>query len=361
MIAYYNEIDKYRRRVLEIMIERGEIAPGVVDGRSIKDVRIGDLQKLYAQGVRGFHFFVGGTAGWPDALRQAGWPDDREVWTGSCPCQPFSVAGKHRGLADERHLWPDWWRLIQEFRPPVIYGEQVEGRDGIEWLSVVLSDLESVGYEVAPFDLPAAGVGAPHRRQRLYFVARSDAQSKHELRIRESVESKQGAPGRHGGRNGSSRQPDGEYGGLWPEAGRAPESGWTGAGNGSDSVADAVEKGLEGIRRPGIDRGEPGRLYQGPKGSIRTELIGFGPWADVEFRPCIDRDKEGRIKYRPIKPGIQPVAHGDKGRTNILSASGDGIVPELAKTFVRAFMESEDGTSRAAPGLTRTVSQCPTP
>nr|WP_232357146.1 DNA cytosine methyltransferase [Burkholderia contaminans] len=95
------------------MIAAGHIAPGDVDERSIEDVRPDDL-RAYDQ----CHFFAG-IGVWSHALRRAGWTDDRPVWTGSCPCQPFSAAGKGLGFDDERHLWPAWYWLIGERRPPV--------------------------------------------------------------------------------------------------------------------------------------------------------------------------------------------------------------------------------------------------
>ena len=349
-IAYYNDNNPYNVRALEIMVARGEIAPGVVDGRSILDVRADELRALYARGIRQFHFFAGATAGWPESLRQAGWADDREVWTGSCPCQPFSVAGKHKGLADERHLWPAWWKLIQDIRPPVIYGEQVEGDDGVEWLSAVLSDLEGVCYEVAPFDLPAAGVGAPNSRQRLWFVADQPDAYGNRQNGAGILRQKGQAEGKPAGSTGGRADHDIESGPDAMHPGRAEGRTRAGAGSlergsrghGSNPVTDAPGQGSQGNGRPEVVGREPGRLFQGPNGSIRTVGVGFGPWADVEFRPCVDRDKHGRVKYRPIKPALQPVAHGYKGRTPVLSASGNAIVPELAKTFILAYMESRD-------------------
>ncbi|WP_394027795.1 DNA cytosine methyltransferase [Desulfovibrio falkowii] len=116
------------------------------------------------------HFFAG-IGVWSYALRQAGWPDDRSVWTGSCPCQPFSSAGKGKGFADERHLWPDFYRLISQCRPTTCFGEQVASKDGLAWLDLVQTDLESSGYAFGAVDSCCASFGAPHIRQRLYWVA----------------------------------------------------------------------------------------------------------------------------------------------------------------------------------------------
>jgi DNA (cytosine-5)-methyltransferase 1 len=167
--AYYNEIDPYAAQWLRNLIDAGHIAPGVVDERSIEDVFPDDLR-----GFTQCHFFAG-IGGWPLALRMAGWPDSRSVWSGSCPCQPFSAAGDGKGFADERHLWPAFFHLIEQRRPPKLYGEQVAKRAGFEWLDRVRDDLEAIHYACAAADLPACGVEAPHQRQRVFWVASDDA------------------------------------------------------------------------------------------------------------------------------------------------------------------------------------------
>lgn len=166
MSAYYNEIDPYAVEWLRNLIKAGHIADGEVDTRSIVNVSPDDL--------RGFdqcHFFAG-IAGWSHALRLAGWADNRKIWTGSCPCQPFSVAGKGKGTDDERHLWPHFFRLIRGCRPPVVMGEQVAGAAGYGWIDGVRSDLESESYTIEGVDIAACSVNAPHIRQRLYWVAK---------------------------------------------------------------------------------------------------------------------------------------------------------------------------------------------
>jgi len=97
-----------------------------------------------------------------------------DIITGGFPCQPFSIAGKQKGTSDDRHLWPEMFRIIKTFQPRFVIGENVRGivniQDGLVF-ETVCTDLESEGYEVQPFNIPAAGVGAPHRRERIFFLA----------------------------------------------------------------------------------------------------------------------------------------------------------------------------------------------
>lgn len=173
--AYYNEIDPNAAAWLRELIARGEIMDGVVDERSIADVRADELL-----GFTRCHFFAG-IGGWDYALRLAGWDAQWPVWTGSCPCQPFSVAGQGAGQSDVRHLWPVWFDLIRQCRPDTVFGEQVEAAIRHDWLDLVQADLEREGYAVAPVVLPAAGFGAPHGRHRLWFVADSRGERRQQV------------------------------------------------------------------------------------------------------------------------------------------------------------------------------------
>jgi DNA (cytosine-5)-methyltransferase 1 len=271
MSSYYNEWDPYCAQWLRNLIDAGHLAPGDVDERSIVDVQADDLR-----GYRQCHFFAG-IGGWPLALKLAEWPNDREVWTGSCPCQPLSCAGQRKGDADERHLWPAFFRLIAERRPSTVFGEQVSGKDGLEWLSAVRADLEGIGYAVGSADLPACSVGAPHIRRRLFWVA-------------------------HAERSGDA----GELGDSGSERRRQVCANTAGSKEGS---------GAEGLaERPLHERNG-------------------NPWSDLEWLPCIDG------KWRPTKPGLFPLAHGIPGRVGKLRAAGNAIVAPLAAEFIMAAME----------------------
>jgi DNA (cytosine-5)-methyltransferase 1 len=162
--AYYNEYDPNAAEWLRQLITLKQIPEGEVDERSIIDVAK-DIDSI--KHFRQHHFFAGiGVI--PYSLRQAGWSDDREIMSGSAPCQPFSSAGKQKGFDDDRHLWPHMFKIIQELRPGVVIGEQVSSK--LEWWDAVASDLESANYAAAAFDLPGASIGAYHRRYRLFWV-----------------------------------------------------------------------------------------------------------------------------------------------------------------------------------------------
>jgi DNA (cytosine-5)-methyltransferase 1 len=169
-VNYYNEFDPYAAQWLRNLIAAHLIPDGVVDDRSITEVRPDDLA-AYTQ----CHFFAG-IAGWSYALQLADWPASRPVWTGSCPCQPFSCAGKRKGTADSRHLWPEFYRLIKKCRPTTIFGEQVASKDGLQWLDGVFADLEGAGYACGAVCLPACAKGAVHARSRLFWIANARGQ-----------------------------------------------------------------------------------------------------------------------------------------------------------------------------------------
>jgi DNA (cytosine-5)-methyltransferase 1 len=326
--AYYNEWDEYAAQWLRNLIARNLIAPGEVDTRSIVEVQPDDLLGF---GQR--HFFAG-IGGWSLAARLAGIPDDEPIWTGSCPCQPFSAAGKRRGNADERHLWPEFRRLIAECEPAVVFGEQVASKDGRVWLAGVRADLEALGYAVGAADLCAAGIGAPHIRQRLWWVADANGST-----------GEQGCAidgGRHQGGDaieGAGPCGGGVSGGLGDadisrSQGRHDRSGegggadqWAAGPAGQFSgVADADGNGCEG---PGLHilkrRQEQTVCDAGGAGSR-------GFWSCFELVPCADG------KARRIEPGSFPLASGVPARVGRLRAYGNSIVPQVAAEFIAAAM-----------------------
>ncbi len=356
----------------------GGDAPGLVDERSIEEVQPQDLAE-FAQ----CHFFAG-IGGWSLALRTAGWPDDSAVWTGSCPCQSFSASGKRAGFGDKRHLWPAWFRLIRECRPDTIFGEQVASNDGLAWLDIVSADLEGAGYAVGAADLCAAGVGAPHIRQRLYFVA--DALQNRTRRIgREMGKAPRNTEGQElqVGRFTFETERGGQAGELADAERRRceqrdaaerrvqePDAGRAAGGVGESSIA-----GLEGhaghggegdeSRRDGEDAPRPasapstvGKLGHATNAGRETwdgnglriercsgaitessACASGGFWADVAWLPCRDG------KLRPTQPGIFPLASGVPNRVGTLRGAGNAIVPQVAAAFIEAWREAK-GTQR---------------
>jgi DNA (cytosine-5)-methyltransferase 1 len=172
MAAYYNEFKPEAAHMLRQLIKDGLIADGEVDERSITEVTADDVK-----GFTQCHFFAG-IGGWSVALRQAMWPDDRPVWTGSCPCQPFSAAAGKEGKSqsDVRHLWPTFARLISQLRPPTVFGEQVDEAISAGWLDDAFHDLEAAAYSCAAAVLPIYYVEEATERSRLFFVAHAPDQ-----------------------------------------------------------------------------------------------------------------------------------------------------------------------------------------
>jgi len=170
---YYNEFDPFAAEWLRELIKEGLIPEGVVDERSITEVDPADVREFTQ-----CHFFAG-IGGWSFALALAGWPTDRPIWTGSPPCQPFSVAGNKKGKDDLRHLWPTFFSLINQCKPSAIAGEQVAAAIRHGWFDDLQIDLESEGYAAAMAVLPACSVNAPHKRDRLYYVAERVDDSQH--------------------------------------------------------------------------------------------------------------------------------------------------------------------------------------
>ena len=182
---YYNEFDSKTANWLKELIKQGLIPNGDVDTRSITEIKPHELN-----GYTQCHFFAG-IGGWSLALQLANWDSTRHVWTGSTPCQPFSTAGKGLAQADERHLWPVFFNLIKECRPEYVFGEQVASAIGKGWLDGVSTDLGEEGYTCGSAVLGAHSVGAPHIRQRLYWVAHSTSGQREELRDARDMQSEQ--------------------------------------------------------------------------------------------------------------------------------------------------------------------------
>ena len=376
--AYYNDADPFCCEWLQRLMDAGEITPGTIDNRSITDVKPDDLA-----GYERVHFFAG-IGGWELAMRLAGWSGP--VWTGSCPCQPYSAAGKRQGDADPRNLWPAFFRLIRECRPPVVFGEQVSSAIRHGWLDGVCGDLEAESYAVGAAVLGAHSVGAPHIRQRLYWCARleytADARRSEEGQSEQSSgrgrlsgvgcgvdglghaesdhEQRLSVAAMHG--QGESAGGSGGVGGLaHPRVAHAyvcteelcPRDGAAGKPSEVDRLGDTTA-----LRRPwGNGTGEQKQ----------------GAWSRCAIVRC--RDNKAR-RVPSLESGIFPLAYGiprslrplqswlaslgystaearrmlrqprsilataARNRVGRLKAYGNAIVPPVAAEFLRAYMEA---------------------
>ena len=313
-LHYYNEIDPYCAAWLQNLMDAGLIPFGDIDTRSIDEVLPNELAQ-YTQ----CHFFAG-LAGWPFALALAGWPVDRPVWTGSCPCQPFSVAGKGAGFADQRHLWPAWQHLIAQRNPPVIFGEQVAS--ATEWLGLVFGDLEAMGYAVAGEPIEAASAGAEHFRDRYWIVADNDQQ-----RASAQWQQRSGQLGR-------------------PSCDPEDHAGTLAHGHGQGLAVRSSERGNAHEERTSVERG-------GGRSVVDLARIGWGEgWTESEFRSrgftAAVASIDGRQyvecpdgKWRALPPpGVRWLGNGIPARVAKLRAFGNAIDPRPAAEFITAYAEA---------------------
>lgn len=367
---YYNEHDKNAVAWLRELMAAGLIPQGEIDGRDIQNIRASELV-----GYTQWHFFAG-IAGWPLALRLAGWSEDKPILTASCPCQPFSNAGQQKGESDERHLWPVVHELIKELKPSVCIGEQVSSKLGRQWLSRVRTDLENVGYAVGASDLCAAGIGAPHIRQRLYWVADrlADADGqRHDgvnALLREEERGRTASDLLEAARSGAisgladlcgtglaQRECDGR---IQREAleriqGQATigDSGFGGWGNSLCQSSKWDARSLPGTEAQ-ISR-EDWQKHGDSPDRPQYASTGLDFWSDFDLVPCADG------KTRRVKSGLQCLVNGipagvvpgsdpslqeveatAEARVMRLKGYGNAIIPQLAAEFIKAFMQVKE-------------------
>lgn len=365
--AYYNEIDPFAAATLRELMAEGVIAPGVVDERSIEDVTPDELS-----GFAQCHFFAGAGV-WSYALRKAGWPDDRPIWTGSCPCQPFSAAGKGRGFADERHLWPAFHWLIAQCRPVCVAGEQVTGKDGDLWLDLVQADVEALGYAFGCVPLASAGFGAPNMRHRSFWLAYTSGSGReglcgegqertpeycHAHRLGNTL--RDGAGPVAGDSHQSEGEAFGDDGHLPRACAASGDAGAVGrmvqpygdgceagslaseaARHGSSVDAASAAGGLADSASIGHERAGPARDRR--DGSTDGSIDGDGNpgpvngfWRDADWLYCRD---PGGPRWRPVDSGSFPLAPGTPERVSTLRVSGNAINAVVAKEFIVAARE----------------------
>lgn len=360
--------------MLRELVASGVIAPGDVDGRSIKEVTADDIR-----GYTQCHFFAGAGL-WSVGARLAGWPDWRPIWTASCPCQPFSSAGQQAGSDDPRHLWPDLYRLISAARAagqpvPVLVGEQVAGSLGYGWFDGVRTDLAREEIAARTIDIPACAIDAPHERNRLWWCAVANTKEQHRgSGLREDGPERHGSEPANGhgrnivladtegfrcGREQPQRRSEGRAadgladaagamvnpkGQRWGQGGSATDLlGRWATITGADvreriPMGDAFgERRSEALGKPG-DRGAAD--WQGPADCAERPHGAHGRngswWADAEWLACHDG------KARRAKPGTPMLVDGMVGRASVWRLAGNSIVSQLAAEVIASIIDAEN-------------------
>ena len=285
---------------------------------------------------------------YPD-IRELNEPIHADIITGGYPCQPFSQAGKRGGENDDRHLWPEMFRVIQLVKPTYVICENVAGHISMG-LDSVLSDLESEGYRTEVFVLGAVSVDAPHKRSRVWIMAYSSSDTGGQsergvdakaIRVQEKnrqtrcgggescrasgVEQREAFRVHEEGdvadtnNAGSGQRLRVDGNGQEKDQGRKGQS-FTEFSKASEDVADTSKQGLEGCSQAG---------NTGSKGQESGN----------EYSGGCDR---GRGSKWPVEPSVGRVAHGISGRVDRLKQLGNSIVPQIAAQLFRAIKEIEN-------------------
>jgi len=299
-------------------------------------------------------------------------------------------------MADERHLWPHWFHLIEECRPSTVFGEQVASKDGLGWIDLVQADMEGADYALGAFDLCSASFGAPHIRQRLWFVADTDnprsqgwiprgsdtqrqdqhghvgrdsatnrmgntnhsgSQGSSQTGIGEGVEQsgsqfagartdvgvdntisdgrQEGRFGDHGRNDGEQPDPDVEDVGMGNAQHDGQSTSSEQGGNDQDAPDDEKEQ-IVSVQSEGASISRDDRSGDGGEGGGDTEARANetnGAWADADWLLCRDG------KWRPVRPESFPLAHGATARVGRLRAYGNAITAQVAQGLIESYME----------------------
>jgi len=233
-----------------------------------------------------------------------------DVLTGGFPCQPYSSAGKRKGTADERHLWPEMLRVIREVRPRYIVGENVYGlvtwNDGLVFQQVQ-SDLESEGYEVQPYVLPACGINAPHRRNRVWFVAHADSNA-----------------------------------GRWQEIDKRNEHQQEGQELWAILKSNGYERPASNSHseRQQIQRRDAAKQEKGNRPAPVAEYNTPGDWNNWPTQSPVCFGNDG------LSSRLDGISF-PKWRNNSIKAAGNAIVPPLALQIFKAIQLFDDGLTRS--------------
>jgi len=307
-----------------------------------------------------------------------------DIITGGFPCQPFSVAGKQKGTSDDRHLWPEMFRIIKAFKPRFVIGENVRGivniQDGVVF-ETVCTNLEDEGYEVQPFNIPAAGVGAPHRRERIWFIAvREDVANtignnerreisrsyEEERRIQEEHRQNNSTTGKSSRtseiRNGDNgyenmensrrtlRQGSELFNTNEDEVGKENANQHQRSSSSSESnVADTdtrLGNGENEEIQTGRNTSNISSSEMANTNSERLEGLGQSSSQFNETSSSTSRSEErqGQVDqgWWSVEPNVGRVAHGVSGRVHRLKALGNSIVPQIAEEIGKAIIKAAE-------------------
>ncbi len=327
-----------------------------------------------------------------------------DIITGGFPCQSFSVAGKQKGTSDDRYLWPEMFRIIKIFKPRYVIGENVRGIVNIEngmVFETVCSNLEDEGYEVQPFLIPAASVGAPHRRERIWFIAirEESVVDTNNIRFEQHNETEKTTSWRgtsatsestsdvgdtkHDGLSTSKIEGSSAASSNNNEKGQNETSEFKGTGGSRDSEnvensRRTLQQGTELFdtnedeireedanqhQRSGspsesdvantesIRTGESREFNQEERseGSSSTQLDGS---SSNDANTNLNREKWNQSEDRKgsrveqddwwlVEPNVGRVAYGVSGRVHRLKALGNSIVPQIVEEIGRAIIKAE--------------------
>ena len=301
-----------------------------------------------------------------------------DIITGGFPCQPFSVAGKQKGTDDDRHLWPEMFRIIKVFQPKFVIGENVPGivniQDGVVF-ETVCTNLEDEGYEVQPFNIPAAAVGAPHQRKRIWFIAvRSDMantnsglhrggrtvepsrengegvlHSKKEEQAREHLRSE--TIGRSSIRGETKDVADANSNGTkWNQ----PKDGQRSRiKQSSEDVADTESIRTREFRHSDQTQGREGSSstqFDGSSSEMADtnseRLEGFrqsrSQFNETSSSTSRSEERQGNLDqgWWSVEPNVGRVANGVSGRVHRLRGLGNSIVPQIVEEIGYAIVKA---------------------